>query len=227
MLLVEKQVLLIVAFIPRSGSNYLCDMLRRTGLAAPLEYYYPYDFEARRLFWNNISDGDRIDSDLIIDPDQWFNYVASRGAVKLTWHSHIKMRKEASISLDGLNIKYLYLRRHDKLRQAISWVKADQSGQWTSLDASKNNCHYDYDQIKQRLIDIIDQEARWNRFFENVPHMDIFYEDIDYGAISKIENWLGMQRLQDYWETNKKIMTQYSIMRDKETEQWVNQFIGS
>lgn len=227
MFLEQGPTLLVIAFIPRSGSNYVCDMLRRTGLASPLEYYYPYDFGDRSTYWHNITDGDRIDKGLVSDRNKWFEYVVGNGAVKMTWQSHEVMRQEASELLNKVQLKYLYLRRHDKLRQAISWVRAEQSGRWTSLDKCSHTCCYDRESIEQRLIDIADVETRWGRFLDKVTHVDIFYEDINYDIVTIVEQLIGKKRDHDYWDTHKKIMSQYSILRDDETEKWVDYFIGS
>lgn len=218
--------LLVIAFIPRSGSNFLCDMLRRTSLAAPLEYYYPYEFEMRREAWNAINDGDKIDMNLITNAQQWFEYVVGSGAVKTTWQGYSLMLEEAGELIDRVNMKFVYLRRHDKLRQAISWLRAEQSGIWTSLDQNNKGYCYNRELIQEKLIDIIDQETRWNKFFENTPHINMFYEDLDYNVISDIEKLLGRDRPHDYWDTHKKILTQYNILRDDETERWVQHFLG-
>lgn len=225
-MLIERPLLLIVAFVPRSGSNYLCDMLRRTGLAGPLEYYYPFEFSKRQEYWHN-SDGDQIDKLIIDDQHKWFDYVVERGAVKVTWQSYQIMLHEAGSLFDRVDAKYIYLRRHDKLRQAISWVRAMQSGRWTSLNEPHSSCVYNHKIIQRKLMDIIDQEARWNKLFERVPHLQLFYEDINYDTVIRVEELLGIKRTNDYWDTPKNIMTQYEILRDDETEKWVDMFIGS
>ena len=225
-MLVNNQ-LLVVAFVPRSGSNYLCDMLRRTGLAAPLEYYYPYDFKERSEKWGEADCKDRVDTDIITSPIKWFDYVVSCGALKATWHSYQTMLHEAGDSYGLIDAKFIYLRRNDKLKQAISWLRAEQSGRWTSLDHANGKYFYDRDSINKKILHIVDHETRWNKFFENIPHLDLFYEDLNYDTIKLIEQWVGRHRNNDYWSTNTGIETQYSIMRDTNTDEWIDYYIGN
>lgn len=223
---VDKE-LVVIAFVPRSGSNYLCDMLRRTGLVDPLEYYYPYEFKARREAWDQLEGGDRIDSQLVDTEQRWFEYVASNGAVKITWPSYQIMMKEAGDAMNNVDCKYIYLRRHDKLLQAASWLRAEQSGIWTCLDTDNKGYCYNRDLIEHKIIDIVDHEARWNIYLEDKPHLDLFYEDLNYDVVKKVENFINRSRPYDYWDTNKKIMTQYTILRDAETERWIGHFLGN
>lgn len=219
--------LLIIAFIPRSGSNFLCDMMRSAGVADPYEFYYPYEFSDRVNYWGTIKWGQQIDKNIVTDEKKWFEYVVGGGSVKVGWHSHQVMLKESGDLFPPIKKKYIYLRRRDKLRQAISWVRAEQSGQWSCFNKKRKECTYDRDAITQKILDIVDQETRWNNYFADVAHMELFYEDFDNNTVNQIKEHYQIADDEGYWNTQRQPPVEYKIMRDDVSDQWVKWYIGS
>lgn len=219
----EENQLTVIAFIPRSGSNYFCDMLLRVGgLGTPLEYYYPYEFDARVADWNGReSKIERIDKALVPTTAKWFLEVLRREAIKCTWDAHEVMLKEADSLIQRLDVRYIYLRRRDKLRQAISWYRADINKRWTSKDPEKPTPPYSQEGIQLRLDWIKWQEAQWDEYLKDIDHHELFYEDLNYQTLDQYEQWTGMRRHRD-----RDIDSDYKILRDETTEEWVERFMS-
>lgn len=68
---------------------------------------------------------------------------------------------------------FIHLHRDNKLEQAISLVKANQTGLWhkapdgTEIErtSAPQTPHYDADAIAHHLADLTEQESRWNAWF--------------------------------------------------------------
>ena len=220
-----ENTLVIIGFIPRSGSNYLCDMiLRGGGLTFPMEYYFPYDFKERVSFWNSKEiELERIDKDTITDERSWFAEVVRRGGLKCTWTAHEQMLKEVADLVSMISTKYIYLRRRDKVRQAISWYRANKNKRWTSQDPQINpDPPYSEFEIKERLDWIEYDEKQWDEYLKDRDHLELFYEDLNFKTLEQYEEFTGLKRFR-YRETD----SDYEILRDDLTEEWVKRYVES
>lgn len=97
------------------------------------------------------------------------------------------------------NTRFIWLRRRDRERQAISLTKAMQSNAWRSSDEQEFQGQYVYDfpGIAWRLNEIRSQEAAWQAFFErhSSEALTLYYEDYltDLeGTVRRIGDWLGV-----------------------------------
>ena len=99
------------------------------------------------------------------------------------------------------NIKYIYLYRKDKVRQAISIEAARQSGQWLVTGREKvdefTDYHYDFGVLAQELTWRLDAEERWEDIFAEfrIAPLVINYEHFmktKAMTLSKIARYLGL-----------------------------------
>src|SRR5690606_26628754 len=109
---------------------------------------------------------------------------------KVMW-SHMRPTLEASAryGAPGTDLerrlarstRFVWLRRRDLQRQAISLTKALQSGAWRSRSAQEARCRYVYDfpGIAWRISELRKQEAQWQAFFERSSSepLIVYYED--------------------------------------------------
>jgi LPS sulfotransferase NodH len=87
------------------------------------------------------------------------------------------------------NVLYIHLTRADKVAQAVSLVKAKQSGLWhmapdgTEIErlSAPQNPHYDFDQIHKEVSALRAQDAGWNDWF---GHQEISPMRVDYEALA-------------------------------------------
>lgn len=161
---------------PRSGSNYLCQVLTATGsLGRPLEYF---NAGGRRVF---------DDPDYPEDRERQLEAITVRGATPNGLYG-VKLFSHQFDELPGLawarrlpGLRFVHLERRDLLGQAISRVKADQTGRFrASAPPSGASVWYDRDAISVRLNEIIVGNGRWRLYFaqNNVRPLSLFYEDV-------------------------------------------------
>ena len=106
------------------------------------------------------------------------------------WHDFVRRiqsidgtaDKPLDLALNALfpELRYIWLTRRNKVRQAVSHWMAIQSGRWHSPDAITNPLsEYNYDAIDYLLQEIVIREAVWADYFSQyhiTPHV-IVYED--------------------------------------------------
>ncbi|NEU12623.1 hypothetical protein G3T14_10785 [Methylobacterium sp. BTF04] len=164
-----------VCTLPRSGSNFFCDVLSSTGvLGRPREYF---NGTARRTY---------DDPTYPDDPHEQIDRILTMGAtpngiyaLKTFPGLHDLVAPHLRWTEVLPNLSFLRFKRGDVLGQAISWVRANQTQQFRSTDASHGEVAYDGDAIAQRLRQICQRNARWDMFFARtgLPSLDVTYED--------------------------------------------------
>jgi LPS sulfotransferase NodH len=202
----EPQVRYVLASTPRCGSNMLQRALWRTGQAgAPEEYFAPgyvHDYLAR---WPEIGRSGSAPTDgyLGIDVERYlellFRHRSSPNAVfGVKFHSsHLAAFHAAGIDPAELLASpvFIWVRRRDLLRQAISWYLAEETGvwivdgDWLPLDTPRAEPEYDYSDLKSRVAQLQTEDARWAAYFHEraVRFLVVYYEDLcaSYDAIVK------------------------------------------
>jgi trehalose 2-sulfotransferase len=207
---------------PRSGSNYLCQLLTSTGvLGAPLEYF---NGASRRV----LEDPTYPD-----DPTQQIARILSAGATENGVYA-LKMFPDqfAAISrhvrlTDALpGLQYVRLRRRDTLGQALSWARALQTEQYRSTQASKGEPKYDGKLIIDRLSTIARSEASWDFYFgrAGLQTLSLVYEDID-AAPQKAVDSIATQLDLAVPSILDPAAINVDIQRDVITEVWRARFL--
>jgi len=182
---------------PRTGSSLLSEALEFTGIAGtPREYFEP----AYEQDWFDRL-GITADSEYI---DKFLAAGATPNGVfgaKVIWHqlTHLKTRLRL-IQGNGVSdlellrrtfpdLRYVFLTRRDKVRQAVSYYKASQTDFWHWLepDAIANRQiptpspvpPFDLEQIDHWVNRFTQDEASWCRYFETLglEPFEVVYED--------------------------------------------------
>jgi LPS sulfotransferase NodH len=146
---------------PRSGSNFLCQVLTSTGvLGRPLEYF---NTAGRRAF---------DDPAYPDDPEAQLDRVLTQGVtpngvygLKLfSGQSDTLAPRDWAGRLPGL--RFIHLERRDVLGQAISWALAQQTQRYRAYAPGEGRAPvYDRRAIQERLNDIVAGQARWRLYF--------------------------------------------------------------
>jgi trehalose 2-sulfotransferase len=169
----------IVASSYRSGSNYLCWELWRTGvLGAPVEFLNPYD--ALPVLMNRFKAS---------SPSDYVKKLIERrssknGVFGLKTHSHHfeAFLKQYPLLLEALSpVTFIHINRRNKLAQAVSMAKALQTDFWTSrIESERPPVQYDRELIAKCLAEVELQELKWPRWFEahKIIPFQVLYEDL-------------------------------------------------
>jgi LPS sulfotransferase NodH len=207
----------------RSGSNLLCQYLSSTGmLGNPLEYF---NGSGRRLLGY---------PDYPDDPSKQIDWILTEGATPNGIYG-LKIfpaqveQIEKSIRWTELlpNLKFVLLKRHDILGQALSAVRALQTEQWRASMPARGPAQYDGAQIYERLQITARDYARWDIFFARkaVAPAIIIYEDLladPQSAVDQVADLFGLRgRARAAGEP-----IDLKIQRDATTQEWRTRFLA-
>lgn len=179
-----------IAFSPRCGSNLLCEYLASCGIGYPFEYFqWPYATKQKYL----------LDEFRISERDTagfFCGLIKSRavGGIfgsKLAWDHKNVLIAEANRAFGGIeriedifprNV-WIYMRRRDRIAQAVSLWRAAKTNVWTSKDPPASGhvrLEYDYFKILQFLSTLLIEEYLWTEFFreQSSPPCEIWYEEL-------------------------------------------------
>jgi trehalose 2-sulfotransferase len=224
----------IIATTARTGSFLLCEGLAATGIAGvPQEYGSLEDIETWRDFCGCSNHAEYFFrfSDLCRTPNGVFG-------AKFMWLQFVSWGHEARQYLrsdrstpDLLRtvvgpFRVIRLIRRDIVRQAISWVRAQASGEWsrgrTASVCTTNVRITDYDSdVLQRAVRLL---QRYNRDWEaglalfGAPVLNVFYEDLSTAYPETIARVLDFCGLDWNGELRAPVLTRQA---DAITEEWL------
>ena len=173
----EPRVSYIVCSIPRSGSTLLCELLGRTGLAgAPDEFFSPYTMRVMMERWGVETLAEYV--------QELFARELSPNGVfgaKAHWTQYESAFGRTDPGELLPHVRFVCITRRDRLRQAVSWARAQQTGKFHAQDPARAEAaKFDADHIAQMLKRIEREEQRWESTFArlaNAPHR-VVYEDL-------------------------------------------------
>lgn len=195
----------IICATPRSGSTLLCDLLTATGVAGrPLSYFRSQDLSYWAGLWS--VGGSTAES----DPEFNRAYLAAMVkagtagtgifGLRLMWPSVAETTKRLNAALGGeadiaSRFKqefgptlFIHLSRQDKIAQAVSLVRAEQTGLWhVAADGSERQrtapaqaAVFDVGRINRARDMLTTEEAEWSRFFDQscIEPLHLTYEKL-------------------------------------------------
>ncbi|MDQ2742055.1 MAG: Stf0 sulfotransferase family protein [Chloroflexota bacterium] len=189
----------IICATPRSGSNLLCEVLSSLGFAGtPEEHLWdPPGAESEPL---------AIRWPRVLQAGAGTNGVFG---LKLMGYQADRLEPElpAVLGMPGRSLglvvaatladpTYVYLTRQDRLRQAISLVRALQTSQWRSMDAAACAPRYDAHAIAREVQSLEQDEGNWEEFFDRnrVTPYRLTYEEVTgrpQGTVAALLSYLG------------------------------------
>lgn len=234
----------LIWFVPRSGSTFLCERLSASGIAGhPAELLNIPDNESL-LGHYGASSYSELQRELWKKggtPNGVFGFKASMIRSKYDGFTREFARfpglatgnpKEPEIWENAFpNLKYIFLTRRNKIRQAVSWWKAIVSQEWhrrqdesRCYDPEELRDRYDYAAIRHLLIESTLREAAIQDFLEQAgaAPLNLVYEDFCQdveGTICRILDFLGLDD-----EPIKFSTPTFQKLADELTEEWVDRF---
>ena len=126
-----KTIILLLS-TPRSGSTLLCDLIYKSIGVLGHEYFQPHGYiQELAKRWNVLEDG-CINVGKFIE--SLIYYRAKNGILCINLHgSHIKLFMKFLTFIPSCTFKFVHLKRKSIVPQAVSFVLAEQTGQWSSI----------------------------------------------------------------------------------------------
>lgn len=171
--------LLVIYSTPRSGSTMLCDLVDRTGLCTPHEYFQPYQYRpAMSDRWG-------------VEADDDAGYVAAlcryrtgqSGWLGINLHGHhldgwSKARTHLPASITAET--HVFVSRRDKIAQAVSYFIAAEGGAWSTAFEPGATPAYDYEGIARKRHAIVRMESQIETFLDvqEIRPARLVYEEI-------------------------------------------------
>lgn len=239
----------VICTSPRSGSTLLCDLLASTGRAGnPNSYFHrPSISDWLNSFELTVEDSAPERAVLAAI----FKAAIAKGSLdtgvfglRLQQHSFEFFIHKLSILYSAEpndaqrfqkafgRTAFLYLVRQDKLKQAISCVKAEQTGLWhmasdgTQLErlSPPQTPTYDANRIKACITEMEASERRWKKWFkqEEIHPLQITYKALSNNPIKTLLEvliFLGIE-----YDPDHCVKPGVAKMADSVSQDWVNRY---
>ena len=165
----------------RTGSSLLCELLMNSGLAG-----YPADFTNALHLEHFLPDCKAHRPMTKKSMVELIGKYSANGifGIKLPYASYKKeIERSTLLNLFPETPKFIYITREDKLKQAISALKAVGERKYYSFQEVENKTKESYSKknIDFYLNNIKDQESEWERYFSrtNSNPLRISYEELE------------------------------------------------
>lgn len=226
----KPRIRYVIAITPRSGSSYLCDLLK-----ASKRFGRPDELINQEFLPNFIK---RYGGET---PDEYLRNVMRRTqtgngvtGLKASWFQFSNFIESMDKKAYLKSFRYIYLFRRDLAMQAVSLYKATESGVFhTNIahgDSSirkLSHLDYDFEKINYWYKHIEQQEAGWRQFFDarGIFPLTITYEEIDSDPLltmRRIARFVGVN------PENVRMPEKESVFRkvsDERNRDWACRFV--
>ena len=154
--------------------------------------------------------------------------ATTNGIYGLKLHAHEFDQLEGTRWVERMpSLSFVYLERRDVLAQAISFVRARQTGQWVAGMSASAAPHYDAAAIQHALIETLSRQNRWRYYFarNGIAYLHLVYEDVTRApqeAVDAIALLVGL-------DTPARIdpgMLRFEVQRDDTNREWRDRFVS-
>ena len=233
----------LVCGTPRSGSSLLCEALANTGIAGnPEEYFQPTNEILWRERWGTSTYAEYLARTIeqCTTPNGVFGVKMMWGYFDHFLQAVYQMPnyKKRQMPVDRMlqaifpNLHYIWIKRRDTLRQAVSQAKAMQTKQWVirgehSSPAIVHKPTFSFMQIDFMVQEIQAHNAAWRRFFiENgIQPLVITYEDFVARYEETVRETLEHLGFPDT-QAVESMPISMKKQADEQSEQWVQRYLG-
>ena len=234
----------LICATPRTGSSLLCGLLDSTGVAGHPESWFrrqdEREFAAR---W-----GIAGPSGGACGYAGYFRAAVTAGstangvfAARIMWGTMDELTAHLSPvhpghagSASGLlsaafgRTRFVYLRRGDVIAQAVSLLRAEQTGVWFETVGERQEPTaepgFDFGQVRELVRQIEDANAAWEAWFaaEGVQLYRVLYEELDadpVGVASGVLGFLGLDLT-----AGRKISVRHKRLADDLNARWIESY---
>jgi LPS sulfotransferase NodH len=216
---------ILICFVPRSGSTFLCGLLASTGvLGRPWEHFWAPGGLAER------------EADDVLAAGTTRNGVFACKFQLGRWNGLLERERRRAPGLSDRRLVerlfpgplYVRLRRGDRVAQALSWSRAMQTGLWSTTHEGSGEPRHDRAEI-EGLLELIGWESDdWDgRLAEQgiEPH-EVTYEQLladPWAAVGEVARAAGVELRDDIelrpyagWERQADALNEAWIRRFRE-----------
>jgi trehalose 2-sulfotransferase len=188
----------LICATPRSGSTLLCGLLRSTGVAGrPESYFRRDDIDQYAARWGvPPAAGGALDVTYIRAAVAAGSTPNGVFGARIMWGSMTELTAalpSRSDSSEASDIElpsevfgqtgFVHLRRVDRVAQAVSWARAEQTHVWHPGDPvapGRQRPHFDRDLIGRLVDTIVEHEAAWAAWFSDrdLTPYQVAYEEL-------------------------------------------------
>lgn len=167
----------VVCATPRSGSTLLAEGLKSTNLAGMPHEYFNIDHKSdyfKRWHFKSLEEYVKLLKKYRVSDNGIFGF-------KIHFNQFSNEFVETDLEKYFPNLKYVFIKRQDKIAQGISLEKAYQTNQWSSKFDSDRAAQFKFKDIKKRVNDISAQELSWDNYFRinNIEPLVVHYEELE------------------------------------------------
>ncbi|WP_457330248.1 Stf0 family sulfotransferase [Rhizobacter sp. P5_C2] len=212
----------VICSYPRSGSNYLCELLASTGtLGRPQDWF------------NGAGIRLRGDADYPLEPHAQLQQLLLRGGTGNGVHG-MKMFCASFDRIAGLDwpsalpqLHWIHLERQDLLGQAISDVRSTQTGQYRSTAPVQADPRFDHRAICDSLARTARDAGRWKFFFarNGLEPLQLNYEDVaarPQAAVDAVARFIGLEGAHPIQPQRVTL----DVQRDALSDEWRRRFLA-
>lgn len=208
----------LVLMIPRTGSNLLTTHLQRIDFGYPIEAFHFNHTNIRKQYDWDIDFNDPV---ALMRKAIEFQMVEGIFGMKLNWLQFQTFLKTAHQITDPYNpdltdkelievffpnTSFIYMKRFDKVKQAVSLSRGKQTGIWTvKIDQSDNYKNYILPAVYNRahiegcLEDLLSTDSAWENYLHihDIEYLEVWYNNLANDFIqemSRIYAHLGINR---------------------------------
>jgi LPS sulfotransferase NodH len=182
----------LICTTPRTGSWLLCTTLSALpGAGTPAEFFHAELLKSqprepvRRRLQLEVRRSQSKTTGIFGGKIHWSQHaLATRLLAAEPEEPAMTLPRMFTEELPGL--RYIYLYRKDKVRQAVSYYRALETGQWWRIrdeQAGEPDCveHFDFDSLQRLERMLTRQDECWRRHFEafGIDPLILSYEDIE------------------------------------------------
>jgi trehalose 2-sulfotransferase len=224
-----------ICTLPRSGSWLLSESLEQTRIAGrPREYFEPKLFEKESeatypAALARIIRAGMTDNGVFGVKFHWYQFEYAPRV--LAPDRYAKVPVPCIMAQQFPNLRYVWLTRRDKVRQAVSYFRASKTGQWWKIAGVNADSdalaapEFDFDRIRYLEQLVVNHETKWQRYFEehDIDPLVLVYEefaDNHVAAVLEVLNHLGVlcpRRL----NTMPRLLRQADSLTDELVERYI------
>ena len=234
---------LMICALPRSGSNLLCELIESTRRLGNPDEWLNQD----RNRWNcgrfGLPPDTRIDAMIhkLQEETSTFNGVFSHKILMYSFtylmeslreipgNKRLDDRQLLGAYFPGLQL--IYIKREDKLAQAISLLKAMQSAIWHNNARTREQAdpiHFSWTAIHNLITDLEQQESQWERFIRKsgLPSMPVIYEDLIRDKRGVLNTVLSFTGVECELAEKEEVEVRHKRTRDETNRKWREQYLA-